>query len=252
MIPKIIHLCWLSGDAFPAKIAKCIASWKKFLPDYEIMLWDTHRFPMSQSDWVREAFECKKYAFAADYIRFYALYHHGGIYLDSDVEILRSLDDFLSLPYFMGTEKAGTIEAAVMGSKPKAEWTKRCLDYYKDRHFLQEDGSMDIRTLPDIMVEVLNKWKPMRILSSEEKEHLTVNDYEKNLLILPDDYFSPKIFDTREVLITPNTYTIHHYNNSWFSPKGRLYYHTRAPFVRLLGYKTVHKLERIIFPNKFK
>ena len=73
MIPKIIHLCWLSGDKYPTKIAKCIASWKKYLPDYEIMLWDTKRFDLNTSNWVKQAFEAKKYDFAADYIRFYAL-----------------------------------------------------------------------------------------------------------------------------------------------------------------------------------
>ena len=116
MIPKIIHLCWLSGDAYPAKIAKCLKTWRQHLPDYEIMLWDTQRFDMNSSQWVRQAFECKKYAFAADYIRFYALYHHGGIYLDSDVEVLKSFDDLLDLPYFVGAEKAQTPEAAIMGA----------------------------------------------------------------------------------------------------------------------------------------
>ena len=117
MIPKIIHLCWLSGDPYPAKIAKCLDTWKKHLPDYEVMLWDTNRFDLNSSIWVRQAFEKKKYAFAADYIRFYALYHYGGIYLDSDVEVLKSFDDLLDLPYFMGAEKAHTPEAAIIGAE---------------------------------------------------------------------------------------------------------------------------------------
>ena len=83
MIPKIIHLCWLSGDEYPPMIKKCIESWKRYLPDYEIMLWDTKRFDVNSVLWTKQAFECKKYAFAADYIRLYALYHYGGIYLDS-------------------------------------------------------------------------------------------------------------------------------------------------------------------------
>ena len=87
MIPKQIHLCWLSGDPYPAKIEKCLASWKKHLPDYEVVLWDTERFDLESVPWVKQAFEAKKYAFAADYIRFYALYNYGGIYLDSDVEV---------------------------------------------------------------------------------------------------------------------------------------------------------------------
>ena len=106
MIPKIIHLCWLSGDPYPPKIAKCLKTWEKFLPDYEVVLWDTQRFDLNSSLWVKQAFEKKKYAFAADYIRFYALFHIGGIYLDSDVEVLKSFDDLLDLPYFIGAEKS--------------------------------------------------------------------------------------------------------------------------------------------------
>ncbi|MCS2958344.1 hypothetical protein NXX53_17410 [Bacteroides salyersiae] len=91
MIPKRIHLCWLSGDPYPQKIQKCIDSWKVHLPDYEIMLWDLKRFDIAQVPWVEQAFRVKKYAFAADYIRLYALYNYGGIYLDSDVEVLKRL-----------------------------------------------------------------------------------------------------------------------------------------------------------------
>ena len=157
MIPKIIHLCWLSGDAYPAKIARCIESWKKFLPDYDIMLWDTNRFDLSKSQWVRDAFENKKYAFAADYIRFYALYHYGGVYLDSDVEVLRSFNDLLDLPYFVGAEKAQTPEAAIIGAEKGCDWIKQCLDYYDGRPFVKDDGSLDIRKLPEIMVEEIEK-----------------------------------------------------------------------------------------------
>ena len=103
MIPKIIHFCWLSDDPYPKKIQFCLDTWKKKLPDYEIMLWDFNRFPKDKSVWVSEAFDARKYAFAADYIRFYALYNYGGIYLDSDVEVIKNFDDFLHLPYRKAT-----------------------------------------------------------------------------------------------------------------------------------------------------
>ena len=114
MIPKVIHFCWLSGDKYPSKIRYCINSWKEKLPDYEIRLWDLSRFDIDSSVWCKEAFEMKKYAFAADYIRCYALYKEGGIYLDSDVELLRSFDDLLHLPYFIGEEQGGNIEPAII------------------------------------------------------------------------------------------------------------------------------------------
>lgn len=252
MIPKIIHLCWLSGDKYPAKIAKCIASWKKNLPDYEIMLWDTKRFDLNSSNWVKQAFEAKKYAFAADYIRFYALYNYGGVYLDSDVEVLKSFNPLLDLPYFVGAEKAGTPEAAIMGAEKGLPWIKKCLDYYSGRNFIKEDGSYDIRKLPDIMVEQITKLQPIRNLSLEESERIRELDFSKKVLVMHDKYFSPKVFDSREVEITPYTYAIHHYQNSWFSHKAKIYYRFRTIMIRVFGYKFVRKAECLFMPWKFK
>lgn len=250
MIPKIIHLCWLSGDAYPPKIQKCINSWKKILPDYEIMLWDTNRFDLNSSIWVKQAFEKKKYAFAADYIRFFALYQYGGIYLDSDVEVLKSFDDLLDLPYFAGAEKAGTIEAAILGSEKGTDWIKCCLDYYQNREFIKKDGTFDIRKLPEIMDVEIKKLKPIHNLTLEEVKSIKRMDFNKRILVLPDCYFSPKIFDSRKVLITPETYAIHHYQNSWFSPKAKIYYRTRGTMIRIFGYKFIRKIECLLFPSK--
>lgn len=252
MIPKKIHLCWLSGDDYPAKISKCIESWKKHLPDYEIVLWDTKRFDLSQSQWVSQAFEARKYAFAADYIRFYALYHDGGIYLDSDVEVLRSFDDLLDLPYFIGAEKAGTPEAAIIGAEKGCDWIKQCLDYYTDRPFIKPDGTYDIRKLPEIMSEQIQALKPIEVLSLEDSINIRKKDFKSSVLIMNDAFFSPKVFDSREVELTPHTYAIHHYQNSWFSPKAKAYYRTRTLLIRLLGYNFVYKAERLLMPWKFK
>lgn len=247
MIPKRIHLCWLSGDPYPQKIQKCLDSWKKYLPDYEIMLWDLNRFDLKQSPWVEQAFNAKKYAFAADYIRMYALYHYGGIYLDSDVEVLKSFDDFLDLPYFVGAENAGTIEAAIIGAEEKCDWIKVCLDYYQDRQFLKEDGQMDIRMLPEIMNETIQKFKPIHNLPSGS----TIGDLKKVNLqsavyVLPPEYFSPKIFDSRQVILTPSTYAIHHYQNSWFSHKAFVYYRTRTLMIRIFGYRFIRSIEKFV------
>lgn len=252
MIPKILHLCWLSGDAYPTKIAWCIESWKKYLPDYEIILWDTNRFNLSTSRWVREAFEKKKYAFAADYIRFYALYEMGGIYLDSDVEVLRSFDDLLDQPYFIGAEKAGTPEAAIIGAEKGCDWIKQCLDYYDNRPFVKPDGSLDIRKLPEIMSEQISKLKPLRVLSLTESQNIRSMDFSKEVLVMNDAYFSPKVFDSRKVELTPYTYAIHHYQNSWFSAKAKAYYRFRTLLINILGYDFVRKAECFLMPWKFK
>src|SRR5574344_1400117 len=102
MIPQIIHYCWLSNDPYPAELVGYMETWKKMLPDYEFILWNFDRFDISSSIWVKEAFNAKKYAFAADYIRCYALYNYGGIYLDMDVEVIKPFDDLLSKKYFLG------------------------------------------------------------------------------------------------------------------------------------------------------
>lgn len=248
MIPKIIHLCWLSHDKYPAKIAYCINTWKRVLPDYKIILWDTQKFDLESSIWVKQAFEKKKYAFAADYIRFFALYNYGGIYLDSDVEVLKSFNDLLDLPYFMGAEKAGTIEAAIMGAEKGQDWTKVCLDYYKDRNFINSDNTLDIRKVPEIMVEEIKKLKPIHHISLNETIKIRDMNFQKEVLVLPDDFFSPKIFDSRKILVTPNTYAIHHYQNSWFSPKAKIYYRGRTFMIRIFGYNLVRKLECLLFP----
>ena len=118
MIPKVIHLCWLSGDPYPPMIQSCIETWKKYCPDYDIMLWDTKQFNVNSIPWTKQAFEAKKFAFAADYIRLYAVYNYGGIYLDSDVEVLKSFDDVLELPYFVCQEvDSNSIELAAFGAE---------------------------------------------------------------------------------------------------------------------------------------
>lgn len=171
-IPKIIHLCWLSGDAFPEKIKNCIDSWKKVLPDYQLILWDKNRFDINSVPYVKEAFEAKKYAFCADYIRIYALYNYGGIYLDSDVMVYKSFDQFLNLhafasiefhSYFMYAhisnkkEKLVGIEAAVLGSEKGASWLKNVLDYYDGRHFSMKRKEIEKNIMPRVIARILHK-----------------------------------------------------------------------------------------------
>ena len=188
----------------------------------------------------------------ADYIRFYALYHMGGIYLDSDVEVLKSFDDLLDLPYFMGAEKAQTPEAAIIGAEKGCDWIKACLDYYTDRPFVNEDGSLNIKTVPDIMINQIEPLKPIRVLSLEDSLNIRQLDMQKEVLEFNDAFFSPKVFDSREVEITPYTYAIHHYQNSWFSPKAKAYYRSRAFLVKIFGQKFVRKAELMLMPWKFK
>lgn len=211
MIPKKIHYCWLSNDPYPDKIAKCINSWKKNLPDYEIVKWDLKRFPLEKSNWVRQAYEKRKYAFAADYIRLYALFHEGGIYLDSDVEVLKNYDDLLDLPYFICKENSPQgIEAATIGAEPKCAWIGDCLNYYKNRDFIDSEG-MNMKVLPAVLKEILQKKYSIKEISG-------ISEFGRDpqvIYLLPCDYFSPKNYVTKRINITKNTYSVHHFSGTW-------------------------------------
>lgn len=202
MIPKIIHYCWLSGDPIPANLQKCMNSWKRFLPDYEFMLWDLKRFNIEDSIWVKQAFEAKKYAFAADYIRLYAVYTYGGIYMDMDVEVVKSFDSLLHREYILGYETETGIEAGVFGAPKGADWIKCCLQYYCGRTFLTEDAKCDIKPLPQIMFTVLKG-----------------SYLNKSIFPFPNEYLTAKSYLTGAITITDNTYSIHHFAGSW-QPSG--------------------------------
>jgi hypothetical protein len=139
-----------------------------------------------------------------------------------------------------------------MGAEKGCDWIKQCLDYYDGRPFVKPDGSLDIRKLPEIMVEQIQKIKPVRVLSLNDSLNIRQFDMQSEVLEFNDAFFSPKVFDSREVEITPQTYAIHHYQNSWFSPKAKVYYRSRAFLVKLFGLAFVRKAEIMLMPWKFK
>ncbi len=193
----------------------CINSWHKYLPDYEFVHWNFDRFPRGKSKWVDQAFDYHKYAFAADYIRLYALYNYGGIYLDTDVEVLKSFDDLLDLPYFIGKEPSETgIEAAVLGAEKGNILIGDMLGSYQNRSFLLPEGDMDVMPLPYKMracIESQFFYHPIQ----KKEEFVNNEDY---INVFPEDFFSPKDFHTLEIRTTERTYAIHHFAGSWMSP----------------------------------
>lgn len=208
----------MSGDPYPEKIRYCIDTWHRVLPDYEFVLWDTSRFPLTQSDWVREAFEARRYAFAADYIRLYALYHFGGIYLDCDVEVLRPFDDLLGLPYFVGHEAfEGRLEVAAFGAEKGTDWVGRCLAYYEGRHFVDAEGRQDVTVLPDVVRHCLQEaGYRLRDVSAVEAFDASAGV----LSVFPKDWFCAHVhltaYDVRRTyIVSDRTYSVHHFANSW-------------------------------------
>lgn len=212
MIPKIIHFCWLSDDLFPKKIQRCINSWKKQLPDYQIIHWNLKNFDIHCNKWVEQAFENGDYAFVADYVRFYALYTMGGIYLDSDVEVLDSFDNFLKYKSFFGYEYTGLPEAAVVGAEKGSSWLKNALDWYEANSFINNNGSKN-RVIAPLILKYAFEKEISYSLIDDESEH----EYEENL-ILPYDYVSPKNGFSGMIYDSENTVCIHHFNSAWLKP----------------------------------
>lgn len=226
----------MSDNPLPNKIQQYIESWKKILPDYQIIKWDYHNFPRGTSKWVDEAFDSQKFAFAADYIRAYALYNFGGIYLDSDVEIIKSFNSLLTYPYFMGYDSGGYIEAAIMGTEKGNPFFKMLLDYYDNKNFLNQNHQLEITPLPHVINSLIkDKFKIINIFNPNQF------DYSQNsLCILPNDYFSPKSHINGKIYKTKRTYTIHHYSGSWLSLSQKFYVKIRDIF----GYKIANTISK--------
>ncbi len=216
MIPKIIHYCWLSGDPIPADLKGYMKSWKRVLPDYEFMLWDTRRFNIEQSQWVKQAFEHRKYAFAADYIRLYALYNYGGIYLDMDVEVLKSFNPLLSLHMMAGLDHSlKKIEAATWGAEKGHPAIKLLLDMYDSMSFIKPDGSMSMVVMPELVSERLKAegYTLLNVNSLEEAQE--VERKEKVIPVFPRTWFCPLNWYDYKPYHTRDTVSIHHYKGSW-------------------------------------
>ena len=232
MIPKIIHFCWLSSDPFPKEVQEYMQSWSNYFPEYKIMHWKLETDNVGENIWVKQAFQNKKYAFAADYIRLFALYHYGGVYLDTDVEVCKNSRIIEGLPYLIGSEGNGIIEAADKRAQKNADWIKCCLDYYDDREFLKKDGGFDMRTLPSIMMQQLTKKYTIT-----EKNYLNakISGRENQLYMLPKEFLSPKNMGTGEIHATENTITIHHFNMSWLDGSGKKMSDFKRKLIQILG-----------------
>lgn len=157
MIPKIIHYCWFGRGQMPELGVKCIESWKKFLPDYQLMLWNEDSFDVNQLRFTREAYAQKRYAFVTDYVRLWALNTYGGVYMDTDVEIIRNIDSFLKLPAFSGFESNDLIPTGIMASIPQARWLQPLLAYYDKKPFVRWNGRLNRTPNTLIISRIFNK-----------------------------------------------------------------------------------------------
>ena len=212
-IPKVIHYCWFGKNEMPTLNMKCIDSWKRLLPDYDLELWNEERFDVNMNQFTREAYQMRKWAFVLDYVRLYALYHYGGIYIDTDVEVLRPLDRFLVHSAFTGFESSDYVPTGIMGAEKGNKWVERLLEYYEDKRFIVEGGldtTPNTAIITDLSIEMG--------LSPDNSYQILDHDVH----IYPKEFFCPMAFDSLRKDITDNTYAIHYFSGSWLSRSSRM------------------------------
>jgi len=225
-IPKVIHYCWFGGNPLTEMSIKCIESWKKYCPDYEIIEWNENNFDININAYTKEAYENKKWAFVSDVARLYALVNVGGIYMDTDVELTKPLDGLLKHEAFSGFESETRIPTGIMGCMKGQKLFVELLNYYNDKHFIKEDGSLDTTTNVVIITDIVKKYG-----LNQNNTFQTVNGFT----LFPNDYFCPKNWETRELNITENTHCIHHFDGSWLSDEDRYMENLKFKLVKFMG-----------------
>lgn len=211
MIPKVIHYCWFGHNPKPELVQRCIASWRKHCPDYEIVEWNEDNFDVSQNEYAREAYEEKKWAFVTDYARLWIVFHHGGIYLDTDVEVIKSFDDLLDAPAYFGFEDAASISTGLgFGAEKHNPVVGAMLEDYDTIHFRREDGTLDKLPCPIRNTKAIAHYLPQNMTGTSV---VKIQD----AVFYPPEYFCPLSADGTTMKKTKDTHSIHRFSATWLS-----------------------------------
>lgn len=246
MIPKKIHYCWFGNNPLPKDAQKCIATWKKFFPDYEIKEWNEGNFNIDCCPYVKAAYEAAKYAFVSDYARFWIIYHEGGLYFDTDVEVIKHMDHIIAKGAYMGFEKSlatqnplcnnllGVNPGLALGAEKGNAFLKEMLDFYETKStFAIKDG-----TVVDYTTNMLHKYGLKNINCKQEIAGIT---------IYPAEVFCPMDSTTGITTITNNTVSIHHYSCSWIDHNTLSWrlHEFKNFLIKVFGEKWIMKLSRL-------
>ncbi len=241
MIPKVIHYCWFGRNPLPASALKCIASWRKYFPGYEIKEWNEDNFDVNSIPYTREAYSVGKYAFVSDYARFWILYQYGGLYFDTDVEVIRPMDDLIKRGAFMGIEQdrelTGVAPGLGLGANPRMELYREILEHYKKLSFLDEEGKQIPGTVVKHTTCVLERHG--LVLKNKLQE-------VSGIWIYPNEYFNPLDDATGVLKITPNTRSIHWYAKTWVNNYSPLRKYVTRWIHRVFGVKSLQWLKRLM------
>ena len=233
-IPKVIHFCWFGRGEKPDIVKECMSSWKELLPDYEIKEWNEDNFDVNRYVYSKEAYAAKKYAFVADVARFHVLYNYGGIYMDTDVKLLKRPDAFLKHRMFAGYERSGLVNPGlVIGCEKGHEIARAMISFYSKHHFLLKNGRPDMTTVCTIMTKCL-----------EKKGYIAGGKVcdESRICIYPTEYFDPLDFETGKMNMTENTHSVHYYSMSWKSKSDMFMYKVGLGIKRIVGKKLYGKI----------
>lgn len=237
MIPKIIHYCWFGNHPLGKLGEKCLKSWRHACPDYEIVMWNEENSPVNDNQYVQQAYSAKRWAFVSDYVRLKVLSEYGGIYLDTDVELLGPLDKYLDQAGFLGFEGREYVATCVIACAAEHPFFCWAAEQYDKRLLLKEDGFYDDTTNTTWLTEILRK---KGLKSNGLLQNIS------NITIYPPDVFCPKDLQTGKLHLTENSVAVHHFAGSWMTPKQRI--HTRT--AQFLGVHCTETLKRLLRRNK--
>ena len=237
MIPKTIHYCWFGGNPLSPLALKCIDSWQKFCPDYEIKEWNESNFDINANTYVKEAYASKIWAFVSDYARLWVLVNFGGIYMDTDCELVKPIDRFLNLAAVSGFESDKLISTAILACQKGHPLFVELLERYAHRLFIKENGSLDFTTnVSDITTACL-------------AHGLVLNNKTQTVCgftIFPRDFFCPMDYKTREMAaFTENTHAIHHFEGSWIIPETTMKIIIKFP-ERFIRHKIINPIKKLL------
>ena len=239
LIPKIIHYCWFGGNPLDKLGQKCLDSWKQYFPDYEIKEWNETNFDINYCKYVKEAYQAKKWAFVSDYARFKILYEQGGVYFDTDVEVIRPFDDILSKGNYIGCERKGTAVNPGLGMAvaPGLGIIKEIIEDYEQSSFLKADGTYDLTTIVERTTKILKRHG----LATTDKIQVIAD-----VNIYPSEYFCPINMETGKLEITENTYSIHRFAGSWEKKSNKFRGKIYRLINRILGKRVAGFLRKIL------
>lgn len=243
MINKVIHYCWFGKNKLPEEAIKCIESWRHYCPDYEIVEWNEDNYDVNKNKYMSDAYKEKKWAFVSDYARIKILLEHGGIYCDTDVEIIRNLDDLLNQEAFIGFElgldgEYGVNTGSMMGAQAGNQYLRLQEVAYRTYTFGEVTVSGRTKTCVDYTTELMLQYGLVR--NNQEQTVLGVTVY-------PSDYFSPRNMDTGRIDLTNNSRSIHRYDGTWASQTEQRGYHMKWECIEKYG----EKAGRIIYVCKY-